>query len=148
MFDQLRNTSNSRLAGVLRLLLGLIFVMAGALKVTVPHLGEAFEGQLAAAEIPFRELSGLTVPFIEMTVGVTLLLGWHTRLSAAVASAIMLVATYVHLVADDPALFPLQPVEPIGPLVLLAGLFYMLSSGGGAWSIDLTKTKEAPRVSN
>jgi len=148
MFDQLRDTSNNRLAGVLRLLLGLIFVMAGALKVTVPHLGEAFEGQLAAAEIPFRELSLLTVPFIEMTVGVTLLLGWQTRLSAAVASAIMLVATYVHLAADDPALFPLQPVEPIGPLVLLAGLFYILWRGGGAWSMDLASTKNAPGLSN
>lgn len=140
MFDQLRNTTNNRLAGILRLLLGLVFVMAGVLKVTVPHLGEAFEGQLAAAEIPFRELSLLTVPYVEMLVGVSLVLGWHTRLSAAVASAIMLVATYVHLAADDPALFPLQPVEPIGPIVLLAGLFYLLSRGGGAWSIDLTRT--------
>lgn len=140
MFDQLRNTTNNRLAGILRLLLGLVFVMAGVLKVTVPHLGEAFEGQLAAAEIPFRELSLLTVPYVEILVGVSLVLGWHTRLSAAVASAIMLVATYVHLAADDPALFPLQPVEPIGPIVLLAGLFYLLSRGGGAWSIDLTRT--------
>lgn len=140
MFDQLRNTTNNRLAGILRLLLGLVFVMAGVLKVTVPHLGEAFEGQLAAAEIPFRELSLLTVPYVEILVGVSLVLGWHTRLSAAVASAIMLVATYVHLAPDDPALFPLQPVEPIGPIVLLAGLFYLLSRGGGAWSIDLTRT--------
>jgi uncharacterized membrane protein YphA (DoxX/SURF4 family) len=148
MFDQLRNTAHDRLAGVLRLLLGPIFVMAGALKVTVPHLGKAFEGQLAAAEIPFRELSLLTVPFVEMLVGVTLLLGWQTRLSATVASAIMLVATYVHLAADDPALFPLQPVEPIGPLMLLAALLYMLWRGGGAWSIDLARTKEGPRFSN
>jgi uncharacterized membrane protein YphA (DoxX/SURF4 family) len=93
MFDQLRNTSNNKLAGVLRLLLGLIFVMAGVLKFAVPHLGEAFEGQLATAEIPFRELSLLTVPSVEILVGVILLLGWHTRLPAAVASAIMLVAT-------------------------------------------------------
>jgi uncharacterized membrane protein YphA (DoxX/SURF4 family) len=148
MFDQLRNTSHNRLAGVLRLLLGLIFVMAGVLKVTVPHLGKAFEGQLATAEIPFRELSLLTVPFVEMLVGVTLLLGWQTRLSATVASAIMLVATYVHLAADDPALFPLQPVEPIGPLILLAALLYLLWRGGGAWSMDLTKNRQGPGFAN
>jgi uncharacterized membrane protein YphA (DoxX/SURF4 family) len=148
MFDQLRITSHNRLAGVLRLLLGLIFVMAGVLKVTVPHLGKAFEGQLAAAEIPFRELSLLTVPFVEMLVGVTLLLGWQTRLSATVASAIMLVATYVHLAADDPALFPLQPVEPIGPLILLAALLYLLWRGGGAWSMDLTKNRQGPGFAN
>jgi uncharacterized membrane protein YphA (DoxX/SURF4 family) len=138
MFDQLRNTSHNGLAGTLRLLLGMIFFMAGILKVTVPHLGKAFEGQLVAAEIPFRELSLLTVPFVEMLVGVTLLLGWQTRLSATVASVIMLVATYVHLAAEDPALFPLQPVEPIGPLMLLAALLYILWKGGGAWSMDLT----------
>jgi putative oxidoreductase len=142
MFDQLGNTTNNTLAGILRLLLGLVFVMAGVLKVTVPHLGEAFKGQLAAAEIPFRELSFLTVPYVEMLAGIALLLGWQTRLSAAVASAIMLVAAHVHLAADDPALFPLQPVEPIGPLILLVGLLYMLLRGGGAWSIDLARRKE------
>ena len=145
MFNQLRTTSNNRLAGILRLLLGLIFVMAGVLKVTVPHLGDAFKGQLAAADIPLRELSFLTVPIVEMLVGLTLLPGWHTRLSAAVASAIMLVATYVHIMADDPALFPLQPVEPYGPLILLAALLYILWRGGSAWSMDLTKSRQGSR---
>jgi putative oxidoreductase len=142
MFTQLRNTSNNKPAGILRLLLGLIFVMAGVLKVTVPHLGDAFEGQLAAADLPLRELSFIAVPILEMLIGLTLLLGWQTRLSAAVAAAIMLVATHVHLVADDPALFPLQPVEPYGPLVLLAALIYLLWRGGGAWSMDLTKIRQ------
>jgi putative oxidoreductase len=141
MFTQLRNTSNNKPAGILRLLLGLIFVMAGVLKVTVPHLGDAFEGQLAAADLPLRELSFIAVPILEMLIGLTLLLGWQTRLSAAVAAAIMLVATHVHLVADDPALFPLQPVEPYGPLMLLAALIYLLFRGGGAWSMDLAKTR-------
>jgi uncharacterized membrane protein YphA (DoxX/SURF4 family) len=148
MFDQLRNTTNHTLAGILRLLLGLVFVMAGVLKVTVPHLGEAFEGQLAAAEIPFRELSLLTVPYVEILAGIALLPGWQTRLSVAVASAIMLVATYVHLAVDNPLLFPLQPVEPIGPSILLAVLLYMLWRGGGAWSIDLARIIERPRLSN
>jgi putative oxidoreductase len=142
MFTQLRNTSNNKPAGILRLLLGLIFVMAGVLKVTVPHLGDAFEGQLAAADLPLRELSFIAVPILEMLIGLTLLLGWQTRLSAAVAAAIMLVATHVHLVADDPALFPLQPVEPYGPLVLLAALIYLLWRGGGAWSMDLPKIRQ------
>jgi putative oxidoreductase len=142
MFTQLRNTSNNKPAGILRLLLGLIFVMAGVLKFTVPHLGDAFEGQLAAADLPLRELSLIAVPILEMLIGLTLLIGWQTRLSATVAAAIMLVATHVHLVADDPALFPLQPVEPYGPLVLLAALIYLLWRGGGAWSMDLTKIRQ------
>jgi len=111
--------------------------MAGVLKVVVPHLGDAFAGQLAAASIPFSELSFIIVPVVEVFVGISLILGWHARLSALVGSIVMLVATYVHLVADDPSLFPLQPVEPIGPLVLLAGLLYILFKGAGAWSADV-----------
>ena len=137
IFDQARRTSNDKIAGVLRLLLGFIFFMAGILKVVVPFLGEAFAGQLDGANIPFKDLSLFVVPIVETVLGITLLFGIHVRLSAVVAAGIMLVATYVHVVADDPSLFPLQPVEPIGPLVLLLGLAYLLWRGGGAWSIDL-----------
>ena len=139
MFDRLRRTTNDKLAAVLRLLVGLIFVMAGVLKVVVPHLGDAFAGQLAAASIPFRELSFIVVPAVEVLVGISLILGWHARLSALVGSIVMLVATYVHLVADNPSLFPLQPVEPIGPLMLLTRLLYILFKGSGALSADVSK---------
>jgi len=134
--QQLRETSDDRLVGGLRLILGFVFFMAGILKVVVPSLGEAFAGQLAAANLPLPDLSFYTVPVIEMVLGVTLFAGIHARLSALVAAVVMVVATYVHLVADDPSLFPLQPVAPVGPLLLLAGLLYVLWKGGGAWSID------------
>ena len=137
VFDQLRNTSNDKIALVLRLLLGFVFFIAGILKVVVPYLGEAFSGQLTAANIPFYSLVLHSVPIIEMVLGVTLLFGLHTRLSAAIAAMIMVAATYVHIVADDPSLFPLQPLEPIGPLMLLAMLSYLLWKGGGTWSLDI-----------
>ena len=38
MLAQLRNTSNDKIAGALRILLGLVFFMAGLLKAVVPHL--------------------------------------------------------------------------------------------------------------
>jgi len=137
MLNQLRNTRDNKLTGVLRIILGIVFFMAGILKVVVPFLGEAFAGQLNAANIPFQDLSLFVVPIVEMLLGITLLVGIYVRLSAVIAAVIMVVATYVHVVADDPSLFPLQPVEPIGPLVLLIGLAYLLWRGGGAWSIDL-----------
>lgn len=137
MFEYLRNTSYNRPAGVLRVLLGLTFFMAGILKVIVPHLGEAFSGQLVAAGIPLYTVSLYAVPVVEMVVGVTLTLGLHARVSAAIAAVMMLVATYVHVVVEDPSLFPLQPVEPIGPLLLLVMLLYVMRAGAGAWSIDL-----------
>jgi uncharacterized membrane protein YphA (DoxX/SURF4 family) len=139
MLDQFRKTSDDKLAGILRLLLGLVLFMAGILKVAVPNLGEAFSGQLVAANIPLSNLTQYAFPIAEMVMGITLLFGIHTRLSAAVAAVSMLVATYVHSVADDPSLFPLQPVEPIGPIVLLVMLLYVLWRGGGSWSIDLSE---------
>ncbi len=52
---------------------------------------------------------------MEVGVGAVLLLGYYTRIATLLlVYPIMIVATYVHLVVDDPSLFPLQPEEP-GP---------------------------------
>lgn len=140
MFDQWRQTTSDKLGGVLRVLVGLIFLMAGILKVVVPSLGEAFSGQLTAANIPLQAFVQFTFPVAETVLGILLLIGFHARLSALVAAASMVVATYVHIVINDPSLFPLQPVEPIGPLVLIAMLIYTVIRGAGAWSIDLKES--------
>lgn len=137
MYDQLRKTSDNKFGGVTRILLGFIFFMAGVLKVAVPSLGQAFGGQLAAANIPVQSLVIFTFPVVGAVIGIFLLVGFHSRLSAAAAAASMLVATYVHIAVEDPSLFPLQPVEPIGPLVLLAMALYVVWLGAGSWSIDL-----------
>jgi uncharacterized membrane protein YphA (DoxX/SURF4 family) len=139
MSNQLRKTSSDYASGVLRILLGAVFCMAGILKIVVSSLGEAFSGQLVAAGIPLHDFVLFTFPIAEAVIGVLLLLGHHSRLSAAAAAGSMVVATYVHVVIDDPSLFPLQPVEPIGPLVLLMMASYVFWKGGGAWSIDLRK---------
>ena len=73
MLAQLRNTSNDKITGALRILLGLAFFMAGILKVVVPQLGEAFSGQLIAANIPFHSVSLYAFPVVEMVLGFTLL---------------------------------------------------------------------------
>ena len=46
--------------------------MAGILKVVVPYLGEAFSGQLVAANIPLYGLVLHAVPVVEMVLGITL----------------------------------------------------------------------------
>jgi putative oxidoreductase len=137
MFDQLRRTSRDRIGGVIRILLGVLFFVAGILKVVVPTLGQAFSGQLIAASIPLRSFTLFTFPIVEMVLGVLLVIGLHSRLSAAAAAGSMVVAAYVHVAVEDPSLFPLQPVEPIGPLMLLIMAIYVLWKGGGAWSVDL-----------
>lgn len=138
----LRKTTDDKPAGILRLLLAVLFVMAGAAKLVVPELGEAFSGQLLAAGLPLYELSRWSVPFVEILAGIALGLGVFTRPAVLVVIVIMLVATYVHLVIDDPSLFPLQPTAPTVPLTVLAVCIYLFWRGGGSWSRDLQATRE------
>ena len=130
-------TTDSKLAGGVRLMLALIFLMTGPMKLLVPQLAEAWSGQLIAAQLPFYELSRWTVPFLELLLGVVLAIGLFVRPAALVVTGIMVVATYVHVVVDDPSLFPLQPKQPVIPLMVILGSVYLLVRGGGSWSRDL-----------
>ncbi|MEE8503938.1 MAG: DoxX family protein [candidate division NC10 bacterium] len=139
----MRKTSDNKLAGIIRMLLGVLFVMTGAMKLLVPMLGEAWSGQILAAGLPLYSLTRWTVPFLEMFLGVVLLIGAFARVAVLVIMGIMVVATYVHLVVVDPSLFPLQPSEPIIPLIVIGLSAYILWRGAGAWSLDLRTTQAA-----
>ncbi len=137
MLDRLLTTTNDRVAGVFRVLLGIIFLMTGLMKLLVPRLSDAWSGQLLAANIPLYTVSRWSVPFVEIALGTALLLGVFARGAVAIVIAIMVAATYVHLEVDDPSLFPLQPSEPVIPLLVMLLSFYILWRGAGAWSVDL-----------
>jgi uncharacterized membrane protein YphA (DoxX/SURF4 family) len=98
--------------------------MTGVMKLVVPILAEAWSGQ-------------------EIGVGVALMLGLFARLAGLIVIGIMVVATYVHLVVDDPSLFPLQPSEPIVPVAVMVMTAYVVWRGAGAWSQDLKATETA-----
>ena len=140
----LRITKEDRLAGTLRLILGVLFLMTGVMKLVVPMLADAWSGQLLASGLPLFTLTRWSVPFVEIAVGIVLLVGTHTRFAVLVVIGIMVVATYVHLIVDDPTLFPLQPSEPIIPIIVIGMASYVLWKGGGSWSRDL-KAREAGR---
>jgi uncharacterized membrane protein YphA (DoxX/SURF4 family) len=133
----LQKTTNDKPAGVIRLMLALIFLMTGPMKLLVPQLAEAWSGQLIAARLPFYEASRWTVPFLELLLGIVLAIGIYVRPAAVSVIGIMVVATYVHVVVKDPSLFPLQPSEPIIPVMVILGSAYLLWRGGGSWSRDL-----------
>ncbi len=137
ILQSIRRTREDRVAKWIRIALGVLFVMTGVMKVVVPSLGEAFAGQLAGANIPLQELNRWVVPFIEIGVGGALLIGFYTRIATLLVFNIMIVGTYVHLVVDDPSLFPLQPEEPIIPAVVMILSVYVLLRGGGSGSSDL-----------
>ena len=128
---------------MIRLTLALLFLMTGPMKLLVPELAQAWSGQLIAAQLPFYELSRWTVPFLELLLGIVLLVGILVRPAALAVIGIMVVATYVHVVVDDPSLFPLQPGEPIIPALVMLGSAYLLWRGGGSWSRDLKAATRA-----
>jgi putative oxidoreductase len=133
----IRSTRSDRVAAGIRMFIGILFIMTGVMKLVVPSLGAAFAGQLAGANIPLQELNLWVVPFVEVGVGAVLLIGYYTRIATLLAYNIMFVATYVHVVVDDPLVFPLQPEEPIIPAVVMILAAYLLLRGGGAGSWDL-----------
>ena len=139
-WERVRSTQSDGVARGIRVVLGALFVMTGAMKLVVPMLAAAWAGQLAAANIPLPELNRWVVPFIEMGVGVALLVGFYTRIATLLVLNIMAVATYVHLVVHDSALFPLQPADPIIPAVVMILSVYVLVKGGGSGSLDLRAT--------
>lgn len=138
--ETIRKTKHNKYAGVIRIILGGLFVMTGMMKLFVPALAAAFAGQLKAAAIPFQAINMLSVPTIETLVGAAMIVGLMSRIGAFVIIGLMLVATYVHLIVDDPTLFPLQPDLPIIPLIVIVFSLYLLVVGGGAWSRDLKKS--------
>jgi hypothetical protein len=53
----IRATTDNKLAGGIRLILAVLFVMTGTMKLVVPMLAGAWSGQLLASGLPFYELS-------------------------------------------------------------------------------------------
>jgi uncharacterized membrane protein YphA (DoxX/SURF4 family) len=140
MLHWVRRTNSDRLAGVVRLMLGVVFVMTGVMKLVIPMLADAWSGQLLAANLPFYTLTRWTVPFVEMALGCMLLAGLFARLASFAVIGVMMVATYTHLVVDDATLFPLQPSEPVVPIIVMVMSALILWRGAGAWSLDLKAT--------
>ncbi len=121
--------------GATRIFIGALILMTGIMKITVPMLRTAFSGQLRLARLPFSKLTFWLLPVAELTVGTLLILGVGSRPAAAAVLLMMLGATYVHVVVDDPSVFPLQPKAPIVPIVVIALAIYVLVAGTGAWSV-------------
>ena len=134
----LRKTFPNKLVGVLRLMLGLIFIMTGMMKLTLADFGAAWSIQLIEAEIPFYTLNYWFVPVFETILGIVLLLGYYSRIAALMILPVMLVAIYVHITVSNPAAFPAQPQEPYVPIAVIIMALIIIMKGGGKWSMDLT----------
>lgn len=100
--------------------LGLVFLVAGVAKLAVPQLADAFSEQLIGANLPLYEVTRWGVPITEILVGLLMFFGHLVRPAALAMLGMMGVAIYVHLTVEDAALFPLQPSEPVIPILVIA----------------------------
>jgi putative oxidoreductase len=136
----LLKTSNNKFSGLIRIILGMIFFMTGVMKLFIPMFTEAWMGQLVYSGIPMVTFNFWFVPIMESVLGIMLLRGTFSRVASLAIIPIMLVAFYVHIAVDNPAIFPLQPSLPIVPVLVIIMAVVILKNGGGAWSEDLKQT--------
>ncbi len=133
----LRQTFPNKFIGIIRIFLGVIFIMTGSMKLFLADYGTAWSIQLIEAEIPFYAFNYWFVPVFEVILGIVLFLGYYSRIGALMVLPIMLVAIYVHLTVSNPGAFPSQPQEPYMPIAIIILAFFVMKKGGGNWSMDM-----------
>lgn len=88
-----------------RLILGLMFFMAGVFKVfqlgALQHAAGMFVEPYAGTFLPVWSLwaTGTTVPYVELIAGGLLLIGWRTRDALVALGAVLVLVTFGHLLA-------------------------------------------------
>ena len=84
--DAMTTNATRLLFTIIRVVLGLVFLYAGALKIADPV---AFAGNVAAYRLlPYfgNYLVAATLPWVEAICGIMLIIGWRTRGAAAIIS--------------------------------------------------------------
>ena len=111
-----------------RILLALMFLLAGLNKIS-GYAG--MQGYMESMGVP-----GVLLPLVialEVLGGITLMLGWHTRLSAFLLAGFTLLATFIfHSNLGDQT----QMLFFMKNLSITGGLLLVVSLGAGPYSID------------
>jgi uncharacterized membrane protein YphA (DoxX/SURF4 family) len=113
-----------------RTFVGAMMLSTGVMKLVVPKLRSAWGAQLDQAQLPLRDVTYQAFPFAEISVGATLIAGVWPRAGAATVIVMMSGATYVHVLVDDPDVFPLQPKAPVIPLGMIGLALYIFAKSG------------------
>ena len=123
-----------------RILIALIFLMAGLGKIT------GFEhtvGYIASKGLPLPQLAAVGAIVVELGGGLMLVLGWNTRLAAAAIFVFTaMTALFFHnFWAVPPDQAQNQMIHFMKNISMMGGLLYVVVHGGGALSLDAKKPK-------
>ena len=117
-------------AAAARVLLAALFLVSGVEKVFAPAM---IQGYIASAGLPFPPLVYAITVVIEVGAGALLLVGFRTRLMAAVLAAFTVAAALIfHRALGDPNQF----VHFLKNLAIAGGLLHVAAIGAGAFSLD------------
>jgi putative oxidoreductase len=117
-------------AAIGRLLIAVIFVFAGLGKLAAPA---GTIGYIASAGLPLPQVAYVVALVLELGGGVLLILGWQTRIVAAVVAVFTLAtALSFHTNFADQN----QMIHFLKNIAMIGGLLQVVAFGGGAWSLD------------
>jgi putative oxidoreductase len=123
-----------------RVLMSLLFLTSGVGKLMEPS---ATIGYIASQGLPVPPAAYAVSLFCELGCGLAILLGWQTRVAAAVLAVFCLVtAATVHLVPGNAD----QIINFWKNLAITGGFLNVLAFGGGAFSLD--GWRRAPRAAS
>jgi putative oxidoreductase len=131
-------SKQSAALGLIRIMVGLVFVLHGSQKLFVYHYAGVV-GMFHQIGIPAPEISAGLAIIAELLGGLLLLTGLYTRLAAIPIAFVMLVAiSQVHLHAG----FFAQSGGFEYPLTLLVANIAFVIGGGGAFALDNLRRME------
>jgi len=118
-----------------RALLALIFIISGLGKIAG---FDQTKGFMAGAGLPFPELLLIATIVVEVAGGISLLIGYKTRLASAVLAAFLVPVTLVFHASriGDPGQAQQQLVEVLKNLAIIGGLLKVVADGPGALALD------------
>ncbi|AOB33894.1 LysR family transcriptional regulator [Bordetella sp. H567] len=113
-----------------RVLLAALFVIAGLGKLAAPA---GTIGYIASAGLPVPTLSYAVALLIEIGGGVLLIVGYRTRLVAAIMGIFTVVTALIfHSALGDPG----QQMHFLKNLAIAGGMLQLVLNGAGGYSID------------
>jgi putative oxidoreductase len=124
------NAQTRYLPALGRLMIAVIFVFAGLGKIAAPA---ATQGYIASTGLPFPLLGYLLAVLVEVGGGVLLLVGYQTRIVAAVLALFSLVTALIfHSNFEDQNMM----IHFLKNVAMAGGLLQVVAFGAGAFSVD------------
>jgi putative oxidoreductase len=124
-----------------RILIAVIFIISGIGKLAAP---EATQGYIAAVGMPMPMLAYGIAVIVELGGGILLVLGYRTRLVAAILALFTIVAAcFFHTAFGDQN----QMIHFLKNLAMAGGLLQVAAFGAGAYSLDSRRAPAAAAFS-